>query len=108
MKAIGYRAGMEPGYDFGTYAMNKKIPSQSLSNHFSGGIQFHNNLGLSFLNMAPSFFYERQQQVRELGLPLLGIDYGTRENPTVFLPQEHLFTPQVAYTYGMYPFITDV
>lgn len=31
-----------------------------------------------------------------------------KENPTVFLPQEHLFTPQVAYTYSMFPFITEV
>lgn len=63
MKAIEHRAGMEPDYDFETYVINKKIPSQSLSNHFSDGIQFHNNLVLSFLNMAPSFFYEGQQQV---------------------------------------------
>lgn len=99
MKAIGFRAGMELGYDFETYAMYKKISSERLSEHFSHGIQFHNRMGLSFLKMAVAFFRERQKQVRDLGLPLLGVDYGMETS--VFLPQENLFTPQVAYTYGM-------
>lgn len=62
---------MKRGYDFGTYAMNKKIKLEQLSEHFSNGILFHNQLGLSFLEVAPAFFRERQQQVWDLGLPLL-------------------------------------
>lgn len=38
-------------------------------------IWFHNIIGLGFLNMAPAFFGEQQQQARDLRLPLLGIDY---------------------------------
>lgn len=64
MKAIGYWAGMESGYDFGIYAMYREISSERLSEHFSHGIQFHNKIGLSFLNMAPAFFRERNNRSR--------------------------------------------
>lgn len=57
-------------------------------------------IGLSFLKMAAAFFRDRQQQSRDLGLPLLGVNYGEETN--IFLSQETLFTPQVAYTCGIY------
>lgn len=41
MKYIGYRTSTEKGFDFGTYAMHKALPSEQLLYFFSNRIQFH-------------------------------------------------------------------
>lgn len=50
---------MEEGYDFDMYGINKQIKSERLSEHFSNGILFHNQLKLSFFKMAPAFAQEQ-------------------------------------------------
>jgi hypothetical protein len=109
MHGTGYRAAMEPEWDYGTYAIlnasalaNNPAKLEKVKDHLDGSLLFHAILGWSFLKMSPGLFEERRKEVEKLKLPLLGVDGGQNLNEYNGKFQELLFSPIVTYTYSMY------
>lgn len=117
MGGIGYRAAMEPDYNYGTYAVvnavNVSLNTAKLEEfkaYVEEGLLFHAVLGWQFLQMCSVLFRLCQQEAKELGLPLVGLVQPFNATTYTGRHMDLLFTPQVAYTYselffGYFPFL---
>ncbi|KAI9836731.1 MAG: hypothetical protein M1837_003263 [Sclerophora amabilis] len=100
MRAMGYRAGYEPGTDYGTYVV-KEASEQKLgqyATHLRDATRFHRAMARGFYALAPTLHRARVQEARERQLPLLG--NSATERPDAIITEETLFSPHVIYTYG--------
>jgi hypothetical protein len=97
MKAIGWRAAMEPGQAYGTYAPNRKAKDspEEWKAHSMEALQIHRLYAESFRTLAPRI-YEGQVKERMVhGVPLLGVSDGAYQENI-----EDLFCSNLAWTYS--------
>ena len=87
MRVAGWRPAMVKGEAFGTYAPHSHLSEEKMANwktHVAQSIEIHRIFADSFSDLAPGMYANQKKELKEFGVPALGVDFEDNQHPFIY------------------------